>query len=229
MNCIKIVFKRLEHDTFSVLFIPILKMAMSFPLMKLASMAIKRVSKPLANAAKRKAKQSPFFRNYICLPPANFYHWCEVKVTMMSKNLTGKEVKLVPALSEKKAIELGASLVGEAVIFMVGSSIFILEYFRRSHNRSIKDMKSAEQMKLVLQDLKALFLAKAELEQKVEALAKFIETELNVVVDHGAFDIEGAIPEHHIDPETAPEMEESLLENPQALVFNALDYIEKRF
>lgn len=203
-------------------------MAMSFPLMKLASMAIKRISKPLANAAKRRAKQSPFFRNYICLPPANFYHWCDVKVTMMSKNLTGKEVKLIPPLPESKAIDLGANLVGEAVIFMVGSSMFILEYFRRSHNRSIKDMKSAEQMKFVLQDLKALFLAKAELEQKVEALTQIIENELKIVVNHGAFDMEEAIPEHHIDPETPPEKEQSVLENPQALVFNALDYIEKR-
>lgn len=41
-----------------------------FPAAKLASLFLKQVSKPIANAAKERAKHHPFFRTYICMPPA---------------------------------------------------------------------------------------------------------------------------------------------------------------
>jgi len=43
---------------------------MPFPLVKLGYLAVKQISKPLANAIKHKAKTTPFLRNYILLPPA---------------------------------------------------------------------------------------------------------------------------------------------------------------
>ena len=43
---------------------------MPFPLAKLAYMAIRQISKPLAVYIKKKAKTTPFLRNYILLPPA---------------------------------------------------------------------------------------------------------------------------------------------------------------
>lgn len=42
----------------------------ALPVAKLAALAIKQLAKPLANIAKEKAKQSYFFRTYICMPPA---------------------------------------------------------------------------------------------------------------------------------------------------------------
>lgn len=54
----------------------------AFPLIKLAALAIRQVSKPLANRIKTSAKNSPFFRNYICMPPAQIYHYFEVNVKM---------------------------------------------------------------------------------------------------------------------------------------------------
>ncbi len=43
---------------------------MVFPVIKLGYLVVKQVSKPLANALKRKAKTSPFLKNYILVPPA---------------------------------------------------------------------------------------------------------------------------------------------------------------
>ena len=43
---------------------------MPFPIIKLAYLAVKQISKPLANAIKVKAKTTPFLRNKILLPPA---------------------------------------------------------------------------------------------------------------------------------------------------------------
>lgn len=42
----------------------------AFPLMKLAALAVRQISKPLANSLKTRAKNSHFFRTYICMPPA---------------------------------------------------------------------------------------------------------------------------------------------------------------
>lgn len=42
----------------------------AFPAAKLGVLAIKQISKPIANVIKSNAKQSPIFRKYVCMPPA---------------------------------------------------------------------------------------------------------------------------------------------------------------
>lgn len=42
----------------------------AFPIAKLSVLLIKQISKPIANACKERAKNSPFFRTYVCMPPA---------------------------------------------------------------------------------------------------------------------------------------------------------------
>jgi len=46
------------------------KEIMPFPLIKLGYLALKHISKPLANGIKMKAKSTPFLRNRILLPAA---------------------------------------------------------------------------------------------------------------------------------------------------------------
>ena len=88
--------------------IPRENMVAPFPLVKLGVLVIKQISKPLANSIASRAKKSPFFRNYFCIPTANFFHWADVKVRMRILNL-GK-VSKVPKLDEKKAIDTGAQV-----------------------------------------------------------------------------------------------------------------------
>ena len=59
----------------------------AFPLIKLGALAVRQIAKPLANAIKTRAKSHPFFRKYICMPPAQFYHWMDVNVKMRMLNL----------------------------------------------------------------------------------------------------------------------------------------------
>uniref|UniRef100_A0A0K8RA86 Uncharacterized protein n=1 Tax=Ixodes ricinus TaxID=34613 RepID=A0A0K8RA86_IXORI len=59
----------------------------AFPIAKLAALAFRQLSKPLANRIKAGAKKSPFFRTYVCMPPAQIYHWIEVNVKMRILNL----------------------------------------------------------------------------------------------------------------------------------------------
>lgn len=120
----------------------------AFPAAKLGVLAFKQLSKPIANVIKERAKQSPFFRDYIAMPPAQckftfnlfwlhnavyfllfvVYNWVEVKTKMWALNL-GKPTN-VPQLNEAMAIELGANLLGEVIIFTIGAGLLIFEYIR---------------------------------------------------------------------------------------------------
>ena len=80
----------------------------AFPLAKLGFVLVKQISKPIANGIANRARKSKLFRNYICIPVAQLFHWYDVKVRMRVLNL-GK-VSNVPKLDEKKAIETGSQV-----------------------------------------------------------------------------------------------------------------------
>ena len=88
-------------------------------------LAIKQISKPLANSIKTRAKSSPFFRTYICMPPAQFYHWCDVNIKMRLMNVN--KPREVVKLNEAMAIDLGAELLGEFIIFFIASATLMGE------------------------------------------------------------------------------------------------------
>lgn len=100
----------------------------AFPLFKLGFLVIKQISKPIANGIARRAKASPIFKDYICIPTAQLFHWYDVRVRMRMLNL-GKATA-VPKLNEAKAIETGAQLLSEVIILGVGTAILFLEYRR---------------------------------------------------------------------------------------------------
>lgn len=56
------------------------------------------------------------------------YNWCEVKAKMWVLNL-GKPVN-IPVLNEAMAIELGANLLGEGIVFIIAAGVLIAEYNR---------------------------------------------------------------------------------------------------
>ncbi|XP_055540942.1 putative OPA3-like protein CG13603 isoform X2 [Wyeomyia smithii] len=120
----------------------------AFPAAKLGVLAMKQISKPIATLLKERAKNSPFFRKYVCMPPAQFYNWMEVKTKMWAMNL-GKPTN-VPVLNEAMAIELGANLLGEIVIFTIGAGLLLMEYQRQVRKESNKE-EMALQEKLELQ------------------------------------------------------------------------------
>ncbi|XP_054156896.1 optic atrophy 3 protein homolog [Oppia nitens] len=107
-------------------------MVAAFPIVKLAALAFRQVAKPIANSFKTRAKSSPFFRHYVCMPPAQLYHWLEVNVKMKLLGL-GKP-NLVQKLNETAAIELGAELLGETIIFLAAAATLTAEYVRQTRN-----------------------------------------------------------------------------------------------
>lgn len=108
----------------------------AFPIAKLLYLGVRQLSKPVANRIKAGARRSDFFRNYVCLPPAQFYHWIEMKTKMRIMGFRGASIK---PLNEEAAAELGAELLGEAVIFLVGGGCMVLEYSRQAANSRRKE------------------------------------------------------------------------------------------
>ncbi|KAK9884220.1 hypothetical protein WA026_005170 [Henosepilachna vigintioctopunctata] len=132
----------------------------AFPVAKLGALLLKQISKPIANAVKEQAKTSPVFRKYVCLPPAQFYNWCEEKAKMWVLNL-GKPVS-VPIYNEKMAIELGANLLGEGIIFIIAAGIVIAEYSRSARKEAAKEEDKKREMEDIKMALKELFIQTEE-------------------------------------------------------------------
>lgn len=73
---------------------------------------------------------------------------------MWSMNL-GKPVNVQP-LNEAMAIELGANLLGEVIIFTVGAGVLILEYVRSSKKETTKEetiLQEKRELKATLREL----------------------------------------------------------------------------
>jgi hypothetical protein len=82
------------------------------------------------------------------------YNWCEVKSKMWILNL-GKPVH-VPTLSETMAIELGANLIGEGIIFVIAAGIVYLEYTRQARKDRLKEEgrhDEIQRLNMILEDL----------------------------------------------------------------------------
>jgi hypothetical protein len=151
-------------------------MVAAFPIVKLGALLIKQVSKPLANLAKRRAKSSPFFRTYICMPPAQAYHWVEVKMKMLSMNV-GKPVA-IPKLNEAMAIELGAELVGEGVIFIITAAILVAEYARGARKAAAEEEERKQEISQIQTNLMELRQQNNKLETELQELFKILHVNI---------------------------------------------------
>ncbi|KAB0803387.1 hypothetical protein PPYR_00357 [Photinus pyralis] len=156
----------------------------AFPAAKLGALLIKQISKPLANFIIHRAKESPFFRNYICMPPAQFYNWCEVKTKMWILNL-GKPVS-VPVLSEAMAIELGANLLGEGIIFSIAASILIFEWRRSSRKEALIEENKQNDLDDLKGQVQELFLQLQEQQVLIKELTRLYYKEGHSRVRHTA-------------------------------------------
>uniref|UniRef100_A0A8B9M665 Outer mitochondrial membrane lipid metabolism regulator OPA3 n=1 Tax=Accipiter nisus TaxID=211598 RepID=A0A8B9M665_9AVES len=125
----------------------------AFPLAKLLTLGARQLSRPLAARIKAGARASPFFRAYICLPPAQLYHWVEMRAKMRLMGFRGAAVK---PLNEEAAAELGAELLGEAIVFGVGGLCLYLEYARQTGQARRREEEQAAALREVGERLERL-------------------------------------------------------------------------
>ncbi|XP_037675122.1 optic atrophy 3 protein isoform X1 [Choloepus didactylus] len=138
----------------------------AFPMAKLIYLGIRQVSKPLANRIKEAARRSEFFKTYICLPPAQLYHWVEMRTKMRIMGFRGTAIK---PLNEEAAAELGAELLGEATIFIVGGGCLVFEYSRHQANQRHKEEEQRAAWDALRDEVGHLALALEALQARVQA------------------------------------------------------------
>lgn len=70
------------------------------------------------------------------------YNWCEIKGKMWVLNL-GKPVN-IPPLNEAQAIELGANLLGEFIIYGIAAALLVGEWYRTTQKAAAKERDDEE-------------------------------------------------------------------------------------
>ncbi|XP_046750881.1 putative OPA3-like protein CG13603 [Diprion similis] len=211
-----------------------------FPALKLGMLLIKQISKPLAQMFVNQAKNHPVFRTYFIIPPAQFYHWAEVKGKMYLMNL-GKPTK-VAKLNEAMAIELGANLMGEVIIFSIAGGCIMLEYSRQAAKEAKKEEVRLAQIQQFTNDIESLYgttlrqeVEIRRLESVVNQLASRAKITLPRDMGHEVKSSDGtepkAIQEKHCatDDESnnrADSLSKRNVEHGQSLVDRAIVYFE---
>ncbi|KAF3484860.1 hypothetical protein F2Q69_00053974 [Brassica cretica] len=146
---------------------------MVLPLMKLGTLLVKTVSKPLASQLKHQAKVHPQFRQFII----NFAQRNHRITTQMQRRIYGHatDVEIRP-LDEEKAVQAAVDLIGELFIFAVGGGVVIFEVQRSSRSETRKEearkqeleelRRKDEEMEKKMADLQSRL---AEVEQLAQA------------------------------------------------------------
>ncbi|CAI5466845.1 unnamed protein product [Closterium sp. Yama58-4] len=131
------------------------------------------MSKPLANAIKRRAKSHPKFRGTI-INFAQSYHKINVG---LQRRLYGYSTNVdIKPLIEEKAVETAADLVGELVVFGVAGGVVVAEYTRSS----IADSRKEEKRR---QEREALRQKDLELERELQMLKARLDALENAASD----------------------------------------------
>ncbi|XP_073993707.1 putative OPA3-like protein CG13603 isoform X2 [Rhodnius prolixus] len=198
----------------------------AFPAAKLGTLLIRQVSKPIANYAKERAKKHPFFRKYICMPPAQFYNWCEVKMKMWIFNL-GKPTE-IPSLNETMAIELGANLLGESIIFAIAAAILYLEYARQVRKETAKEEARKAEISTLSYTIQELYFQAERQDTQLRELMRRV-ADLQTKIDGLHRPFGPHIPSNSGDSSSSkdPLLEPSLQMTRYngGIVFSALDYV----
>ncbi|VVA92892.1 unnamed protein product [Arabis nemorensis] len=118
---------------------------MVLPLMKLGTLLVKTISKPLANQLKHQAKVHPKFRQSII----NFAQRNHRITTQMQRRIYGHatDVEIRP-LDEEKAVQAAVDLIGELFLFAVGGAVVVFEVQRSSRSEARKEEARKQELEL---------------------------------------------------------------------------------
>lgn len=145
---------------------------MVLPLLKLGTLALKTLSKPLASRLKQQAAIHPKFRQFI----VNIAQANHRITTRTQRRIYGHatDVEIRP-LNEEKAVQAAVDLIGEVFVFTVAGAAVIFEVQRSAKSEARKEEKRKQELEAMKQrdeDLaREVELLKQKL-QEIEQLAK---------------------------------------------------------
>ncbi|KAG2396019.1 uncharacterized protein HKW66_Vig0066050 [Vigna angularis] len=147
---------------------------MVLPLLKLGTLALKTLSKPVASRLKQQAAFHPRFRQLIVnMAQLLIYDFGDQTnhqiTTRMQRRIYGHatDVEIRP-LNEEKAVQAAVDLIGELFVFSVAGVLLIFEVQRSSRSEARKE-------ELRKQELEAVRQKNENLAEEVELLKQRIQ------------------------------------------------------
>lgn len=136
----------------------------------------------------------------------------------------GKATGKVPKLNEHSAIELGADLMGETIIFGVGAAILTYEYMRQNRKESAKEEDRVAHLGQIQKDLKILYLEQAHQKAQILELIRILEEKIPDLNFTTAPVDESSIPAHHRGT-TEPVEKGGVISTVKGWIFSAIDFV----
>jgi len=187
-------------------------MVAAFPVAKLGFLFVKQISKPVAKQIAARAKSSRLFRDYVCIPVAQLFHWYEVKLKVQMMNVGGKVTK-VPKLNEAKAIEQGSEILSEFILLSIASTILIYEYNRSKE----KEDKKEEDLALERERLRnKIFEIEFKVEKQTTQIRELARTVIHIEEDIHKRSVRRIFEKK---PKVSPEILESAQDAPSSQLF----------
>lgn len=130
------------------------------PLLKLSSLLIKTISKPLATRLKFEASRLPaFYKASVRAGQASHYMSSRINVFASGYKFLG--VKPLPV---DEALDVGVSYLADGIVIFLGATVIIIEYKRGEAKNAVKAEKAAAKE---LADKLALEARFSDIEQKI--------------------------------------------------------------
>lgn len=101
------------------------------------------------------------------------YHWIEMRTKMRIMGFRGSTIK---PLNEESAAELGAELLGEAIIFLIGGGCMVLEYSRQAANSRRKEEEQNETINNLQTQMAELTLATETLDAQLREVNRLLHS-----------------------------------------------------
>ncbi|XP_076924800.1 OPA3-like protein [Bidens hawaiensis] len=154
---------------------------MSLPVMKLGTLAVRTLSKPIATRLKKQAAVSPKFRTSI-IGIAQANHWL---TTTIQRRIYGRATNVeVRPLNEERAVQAAGDLIGELFVFTVAGAVVIFEVQRSARSEAKKEGIRKKEIEVLMQRDEDLTKQVQLLEQKLNQLEQITkEKALTCVVN----------------------------------------------
>ncbi|VVB06122.1 unnamed protein product [Arabis nemorensis] len=121
----------------------LLQQSMVLPLLKLGTLALRTICKPIANRLKKEAGVNPGFRQFIVnIAQANHRF-----TTKLQRRASGRITDaVIRPLNEERAVQAAADLLGELFAFTVAGAALVYEVQRNARGEARKEEKRQQEL-----------------------------------------------------------------------------------
>ncbi|KAJ9170881.1 hypothetical protein P3X46_018945 [Hevea brasiliensis] len=145
---------------------------MILPVVKLGTLALRTICKPIANRLKKEAGLHPRFRQFIInIAQANHRF-----TTTVQRHIYGHATNVaIRPLDEEKAVQAAADLIGELFVFTVAAAAVTFEVQRSSRSEARKEEMRIRELQEMKQKDEEIAREVELLKQKLEELEQLVK------------------------------------------------------